>query len=420
MSRFAIPALPASIFKAYDIRGIVDDTLTPDVVRAVGLGLGTLAREQGVKAIAVGRDGRLSGPGLSHALQEGIVAAGVDAIDVGCVPTPVTYFAGFQLETYSCVSVTGSHNPPDYNGLKMVIAGNTLAGDAIQALKQRIEAGDVHWADQPGVMKTADVKSAYLDKIVGDVKLARPMTIAVDCGNGVAGELAPELFKRMGCKIIPMYCEIDGTFPNHHPDPSKPENLQDLVAELKKTDAEIGLAFDGDGDRLGVVTKDGEVIFPDRQMMLFAQDVLSRCPGAPIIFDVKCSRLLGDAIRAAGGQPLILLEILSRAADANPVLKHLPNSQSTPELNISMKEGEPHALMAELAVAPDFPGARDVITIDGLRVEYADGFGLARPSNTTPVVVLRFEADTPEALSRIQGEFRRVLNKARPDLALPF
>ena len=464
-AKFSIPTLPASIFKAYDIRGIVDDTLTADVVRAVGVGLGTLAHEKGVKAIAVGRDGRLSGPNLSRALQEGIVAAGVDAIDVGCVPTPVTYFAGFQLETYSCVSVTGSHNPPDYNGLKMVIAGDTLSGDAIQALKQRIEAGDLHWADQPGAMRTADVKTAYLDRIVGDVKLARPMTIAVDCGNGVAGELAPELFRRMGCKVIPMYCEIDGTFPNHHPDPSKPENLKDLVAELKKSDAEIGLAFDGDGDRLGVVTKDGEVIFPDRQMMLFARDVLSRCPGAPIIFDVKCSRLLGDAIRAAGGQPLMwktghalikaklketgaplagemsghvffkerwfgfddglytgarLLEILSRSPDANPILTNLPNSQSTPELNIAMKEGEPHALMTELAIAPDFPGARDVITIDGLRVEYADGFGLARPSNTTPVVVLRFEADTPEALTRIQGEFRRVLTQARPGISLPF
>ncbi|MGV1017017.1 MAG: phosphomannomutase/phosphoglucomutase [Fluviibacter phosphoraccumulans] len=464
-TRFAIPALPASIFKAYDIRGIVDDTLTPEVVRAVGLGLGTLARERGVKAIAVGRDGRLSGPSLSQALQEGIVAAGIDAIDVGCVPTPVTYFAGFELETYSCVSVTGSHNPPDYNGLKMVVAGETLSGDAIQALKQCIEAGDVHWADQPGQMRVADVKSAYLDRIVGDVKLARPMTIAVDCGNGVAGELAPELFKRMGCTVIPLFCEIDGTFPNHHPDPSKPENLKDLVAELTRTDAEIGLAFDGDGDRLGVVTKDGQIIFPDRQMMLFAQDVLSRCPGADIIFDVKCSRLLGDAIRAAGGKPLMwktghalikaklketgaplagemsghvffkerwfgfddglytgarLLEILSRAPDANPVLTSLPNSQSTPELNISMKEGEPHALMAELAIAPDFPGARDVITIDGLRVEYEDGFGLARPSNTTPVVVLRFEADNAAALERIQAEFRRVLNQARPGLKLPF
>lgn len=464
-TRFAIPALPASIFKAYDIRGIVDDTLTPEVVRAVGLGLGTLARERSVKAIAVGRDGRLSGPSLSQALQEGIVAAGIDAIDVGCVPTPVTYFAGFELETYSCVSVTGSHNPPDYNGLKMVVAGETLSGDAIQALKQRIEAGDVHWADQPGQMRVADVKSAYLDRIVGDVKLARPMTIAVDCGNGVAGELAPELFKRMGCTVIPLFCEIDGTFPNHHPDPSKPENLKDLVTELTRTDAEIGLAFDGDGDRLGVVTKDGQIIFPDRQLMLFAQDVLSRCPGADIIFDVKCSRLLGDAIRAAGGKPLMwktghalikaklketgaplagemsghvffkerwfgfddglytgarLLEILSRAPDANPVLTSLPNSQSTPELNISMKEGEPHALMAELAIAPDFPGARDVITIDGLRVEYEDGFGLARPSNTTPVVVLRFEADNAAALERIQAEFRRVLNQARPGLKLPF
>ena len=467
MSRFAIPALPASIFKAYDIRGIVDDTLTPEVVRAVGLGLGTLAREQGVKAIAVGRDGRLSGPSLSKALQEGIIAAGVDAIDVGCVPTPVTYFAGFQLETHSCVSVTGSHNPPDYNGLKMVIAGNTLAGDAIQALKQRIEAGDVHWADQPGQMKTADVKSAYLDHIVGDVKLARPMTIAVDCGNGVAGELAPELFKRMGCKVIPMYCEIDGTFPNHHPDPSKPENLEDLVAELKKTDAEIGLAFDGDGDRLGIVTKDGQNIFPDRQMQLFAQDVLTRVPGGTILFDVKCSQRLAPAIEAAGGKPLMyktghslikaqmraieaqggqaplggemsghiffkerwygfddgtyagcrLLEILSRHADASAVLNTLPTSFSTPELNVACAEGEPHSVTQALQMlaGDHFKAPVKVFTIDGLRVDWPDGFGLIRASNTTPVLVLRFEGQTEAALQRIEADMLALLRSVKPD-----
>ncbi len=455
--------LPAEIFKAYDIRGIVDKSLTADVVRQVGHALGSLAVEQGQKAIAVGRDGRLSGPELAGALMDGICAAGCDAIDVGCVPTPVTYFAAYELGCNSCVSVTGSHNPPDYNGLKMVIAGTTLALDAIQNLKRRIEAGDLKHGK--GERRSADVKTAYVEKIIGDVKLARPLKIVMDCGNGVAGAVAPELFKRMGCEIIPLFCEVDGNFPNHHPDPSKPENLADVIKALKETDAEIGIAFDGDGDRLGVVTKDGEIIYPDRQLMLFAADVLSRVPGGQIIYDVKCTRLLAPWIKQHGGVPLMwntghalvkaklketgaplagemsghtffkerwygfddglytgarLLEILSRSADVNAPLKALPNSPSTPELNIKMAEGEPFTLIDKLKAQGKFEGATEIITIDGVRVEFADGFGLARPSNTTPVVVLRFEADNDAALERIQAGFRAALTAVWPGIELPF
>ena len=455
--------LPAEIFKAYDIRGIVDKSLTADVVRQIGHALGSLAIEQGQKAIAVGRDGRLSGPELSGALMDGICAAGVDAIDVGCVPTPVTYFAAYELGCHSCVSVTGSHNPPDYNGLKMVIGGNTLALDAIQNLKKRIEAGNLKHGQ--GKRSSADVLGAYVEKIVGDVKLARPMKIVMDCGNGVAGAIAPELFKRLGCDVVPLFCKVDGNFPNHHPDPSKPENLADVIKALKETDAEIGIAFDGDGDRLGVVTKDGEIIYPDRQLMLFAADVLSRVPGATVIYDVKCTRLLAPWIREHGGVPLMwntghalvkaklketgaplagemsghtffkerwygfddglytgarLLEILSRSADANAPLKALPNSPSTPELNIKMAEGEPFTLIDKLKAEGKFTGADEIITIDGVRVEYADGFGLARPSNTTPVVVLRFEADNATALERIQADFRQALQSVWPGIHLPF
>ena len=432
-------------------------------MRRIGHALGSLAAEQGQQAIAVGRDGRLSGPELAGALMDGICAAGVDAIDVGCVPTPVTYFAAYELGCNSCVSVTGSHNPPDYNGLKMVIGGTTLALDAIQNLKRRAESGDLKHSQ--GQRRSADIKAAYIDKIVGDVKLARPMKIVMDCGNGVAGAIAPELFKRLGCAVVPLFCEVDGHFPNHHPDPSKPENLADVIKALKETDAELGIAFDGDGDRLGVVTKDGEIIYPDRQLMLFAADVLSRVPGGQIIYDVKCTRLLAPWIRQHGGVPLMwntghalikaklketgaplagemsghcffkerwygfddglytgarLLEILSRAADGNTILKNLPNSPLTPELNIKMAEGEPFALIDKLKSAGNFPGAQEIITIDGVRVEYPDGFGLARPSNTTPVVVLRFEADNNAALERIQAGFRQALGTAWPGIQLPF
>ena len=455
--------LPAEIFKAYDIRGIVDKSLSAEVVRRVGHALGSLALEQGQQAIAVGRDGRLSGPELAGALMDGICAAGCDAIDVGCVPTPVTYFAAYELDCHSCVSVTGSHNPPDYNGLKMVIGGTTLALEAIQDLKRRAESGNLLHGQ--GQRRVADVKAAYVEKIIGDIKLARPMKIVMDCGNGVAGAVAPTLFERLGCEIVPLFCEVDGHFPNHHPDPSKPENLADVIKALKETDAELGIAFDGDGDRLGVVTKDGEIIYPDRQLMLFAADVLSRVPGGQIIYDVKCTRLLAPWIKQHGGVPLMwntghalvkaklketgaplagemsghtffkerwygfddglytgarLLEILSRTVDGNSLLKNLPNAPSTPELNIKMAEGEPFALIDKLKTDGKFTDAEEIITIDGVRVEYADGFGLARPSNTTPVLVLRFEADNPAALARIQADFRQALNQVWPDIELPF
>ena len=454
------------IFKAYDIRGIVDKTLTVETVRLIGQALGSEASDHGIAAIAVGRDGRLSGPALLAALADGITQAGVDVIDIGCVPTPVSYFATHELGTSSCVSVTGSHNPPDYNGLKMVLAGQTLYGEMIQDLRRRIASADFsHGTGGRGTIRQADVRTAYLDRIVGDIKLARPMKIVIDSGNGVAGAIAPELFRRLGCEVIELFCEVDGHFPNHHPDPSKPENLRDVQRVLRETDAELGLAFDGDGDRLGVVAKDGEIIFPDRQLMLFAADVLTRNPGAQIIYDVKCSRWVAESIRFQGGKPLMwntghaliktklqetgaplagemsghmffkerwygfddglyagarLLEIVSRWKDANWPLKHLPNALSTPELNIKMNEGEPHALVAKLQKSGQFPTARELITIDGVRAEYADGFGLVRASNTTPVVVLRFEADTKKALKRIQKEFKDALEAAWPEINTNF
>jgi phosphomannomutase/phosphoglucomutase len=458
--------LPApEIFKAYDIRGIVRSTLTADVVRQIGQALGSEAAARGVEAIVVGRDGRLSGPELAGALASGITRAGIDVIDIGRVPTPMTYYAAHELGTGSCVSVTGSHNPPEYNGLKMVLAGQTLYGEMIQDLRRRIASADFRAGR--GLVRHASIRQAYIDRIVGDVRLARPMKIAIDCGNGVAGSVAPELFRRMGCTVTQLFCEVDGKFPNHHPDPSKPENLEDLRRTLRETDAELGLAFDGDGDRLGVVTKDGEIIYPDRQLMLFAADVLSRNPGAQIIYDVKCSRWVAESIRFQGGRPVMwntghalvkaklketgaplagemsghmffkerwygfddglyagarLLEIVSRWADAAWPLKHLPNAISTPELNVAMQEGEPHALVAKLRKAGKLllPGAKRLVTIDGVRAEYADGFGLARASNTTPVVVLRFEADSSAALARIQAEFRTALTAVWPGLKIEF
>ena len=454
------------IFKAYDIRGIVGKSLTNEVARSIGQALGSEAREKGIKTIVVGRDGRLSGPDLVAALAAGITATGTDVVDIGCVPTPVTYFAAHHLGVGSCVSVTGSHNPPDYNGFKMVLGGDTLFAGRIQDLRRRIEAG--RFASGKGVLCRAHVDEAYLDRIVkhaDGVKLARPMKIVVDCGNGVAGAFAPELFRRLGCEVVELFCEVDGSFPNHHPDPSKPENLRDVQRVLKETDAELGLAFDGDGDRLGVVTKDGEIVYPDRQLMLFAADVLTRVPGGTVIYDVKCSRWVAQSVRYQGGVPLMwntghafikgklketgaplagemsghmffkerwygfddglyagarLLEIVSRWADANWPLKHLPNAISTPELNIRMKEGEPHALIGKLQKNGKFPGARELFTLDGVRAEYSDGFGLARASNTTPVVVLRFEADNQAALKRIQAEFKTALEATWPGIGAAF
>jgi phosphomannomutase/phosphoglucomutase len=455
--------LPAEIFRTYDIRGVVAERLTPDIVHAIGRALGSLGRERGAPTFAVCRDGRLSGPQLVEALSAGLLAAGADVIDIGMGPTPLAYFAAQHLDCGSCVAVSGSHNPPEYNGLKMVVAGSTLYGDDIQALRTRIERGELKSGS--GKRTSANVLDAYVERIAGDVKLARPMRVAIDCGNGVAGMLAPRLYRRLGCEVTELYCEVDGRFPNHHPDPAQPKNLADLVRTLKSGDAELGLAFDGDGDRLGVVTKDGEIIFADRQLMLLAKDVLSRNPGAQIIYDVKSTRLLAPWIERHGGRPLIwktghslikaklketgallagemsghtffkerwygfddalyggarLLEVLSREADPSAALKALPNAPSTPELHWALAEGEAHALVEKLQAAKPFPRAERVLTIDGVRAEYRDGFGLARASNTTPVIVLRFEADDPAALERIKQEFRAALQPLKPDAPLPY
>ena len=459
-----MPNLPApEIFKAYDIRGIVGKTLTTAAVETIGRAIGSEAQARGKSEVCIGRDGRLSGPELAEALARGLRSSGVDVIDIGRVTTPMLYFAAHQFGTGSGVMVTGSHNPPDYNGLKIMLAGDTLSGEDIQKLRKRIENGDLKTGS--GGIRTEDIAGAYLDRISGDIKLKRRMRIAVDCGNGIPGAFAPELYRRLGCEVEELFCEVDGTFPNHHPDPSQPENLKDLIAALRKGDAEIGLAFDGDGDRLGVVTKEGKVIFPDRQLMLFAADVLSRNPGAEILFDVKCTRNLAPWIRSHGGKATMwktghslikakmketgallagemsghvffkerwygfddglyagarLLEILSGVPDIHAAFEQLPDSINTPELQIKLKEGENYALIEKLQHTAKFPTAREVITIDGLRVEYADGFGLARSSNTTPVLVLRFEADSEDAIKRIQDDFRRVLLEASPGLTLPF
>jgi phosphomannomutase/phosphoglucomutase len=457
--------LSKTIFKAYDIRGVLGSTLDAGIAKKIGQAFGAAALAKGERKVVIGRDGRLSGPELAAALAEGLREAGVDVIDLGMVATPMVYFATNVLDAHSGIMVTGSHNPPDYNGFKMVLAGEAIYGDAIQALYQAIESGSFTPAARQGGYSTHDIRDAYIQRIVGDVKIARPIKIAVDAGNGVAGAFVGQLYRAMGCEVTELFCEVDGHFPNHHPDPAHPENLQDLIAAVRNGDAEIGLAFDGDGDRLGVVTKDGQIIFPDRQMMLFAADVLSRNPGAEILYDVKCTRHLGPWIEQHGGRPLMwktghslvkaklketgaplggemsghifwkdrwfgfddglytgarLLEILTRSADPSSVLNALPIASSTPELHLHLQEGENFALIDKLRTDAEFPGAERVVDIDGLRVEYADGFGLARGSNTTPVVVLRFEGETPEALARIQKEFARVILAAKPDAHLPF
>ena len=449
-----------AIFKAYDVRGIVPATLNEEVARGLGRAFGSAARAIGQTTVAVGRDGRLSGPALAAALIAGLVDVGIEVIDVGLVTTPLLYFAAHTL-CQSGIQVTGSHNPKDYNGFKMVLAGKAIYGDEIQALRRTME--EESWQLAPGgSVRQADVLSAYRARITNDVTLARPMKIVVDCGNGIAGASAPAIFRALGCEVIELFSEVDGNFPNHHPDPSKPENLRDLIAALQASDAELGLAFDGDGDRLGIVTKDGQNIFPDRQMMLLAQDVLARVPGGPIVFDVKCTQRLAPAITAAGGVPVMyktghslikaqmkqldaplggemsghiffkerwfgfddgtyagcrLLEIVSRHPDPSAVLNALPSSYSTPELNVACAEGEPHRLSAELQAlaAETFAAPAQVSTIDGLRVDWPDGFGLIRASNTTPVLVLRFEGQTPEALQRIEATMLGLLRRVKPE-----
>ncbi|WP_298924365.1 phosphomannomutase/phosphoglucomutase [uncultured Ramlibacter sp.] len=447
-----------SIFKAYDIRGIVPSTLHEDLAEALGRAFGSIALAEGEKTVAVGRDGRLSGPSLSAALVRGLVASGVDVIDVGMVTTPMLYFAANTL-CASGIQVTGSHNPKDYNGFKMVMGGRAIYGDEIQALRAMMEQESWNQGRSPGQVRNINIFAPYRDRITSDIKLARKLKIVIDSGNGIAGASAPTIFRALGCEVIELFSEVDGSFPNHHPDPSKPENLQDLIKALQTSGAELGLAFDGDGDRLGIVTRGGNTIYPDRQMMLFAQDVLSRVPGGTILFDVKCTQRLAPAIRAAGGVPLMyktghslikarmkengaplggemsghiffkerwygfddgtyagarLLEILSKHADPSAVLDGLPTSFSTPELNVACKEGEPHGIVDQLVAKARFDDA-EISTIDGLRVDWPDGFGLIRASNTTPVLVLRFEGHTPEALHRIEEAMLALLRSVKPD-----
>jgi len=466
--------LTPSIFKAYDIRGVVPSTVNEAMAQALGRAFGTVALREGQSKIAIGRDGRLSGPALSAALMRGLVEVGVEVIDIGMSTTPMLYFAANTL-CASGIQVTGSHNPKDYNGFKMVLAGRAIYGDEIQALRRMME--EETWEMRSGgLIRQVDVLADYTARIVGGITLARPLKIVVDCGNGIAGASAPGILRAIGCEVTELFSEVDGNFPNHHPDPSKPENLRDVVAALQAGDAELGLAFDGDGDRLGIVTKDGYTIYPDRQMMLFAADVLKRAPGGTIIYDVKCSQRLAPAIVAAGGVPMMfktghslikakmkeinsplggemsghiffkerwygfddgtyagcrLLEILSQSPDANVVLNALPSSFSTPELNVKCAEGQPQTLVAQLvnlAMAPSvgsaahaeasmgalFAAPASVNTIDGLRVDWPDGFGLIRASNTTPMLVLRFEGHTQQALTRIQTDMMALLHQVLP------
>ncbi len=488
----------SSIFKAYDIRGVVPTTINEAMAEALGKSFGSIARAEGQLSVAVGRDGRLSGPALSAALIRGLAAAGVDVIDVGLVTTPLLYFAASTL-CESGIQVTGSHNPKDYNGFKMVMGGRAIYGDEIQAIRTMMEtetwilAGGAAAQGRPkqgtapstskaqgepanggsaahevasvgaGKIRNMNVLKPYKDRIVGDVKLKRPMKIVIDSGNGIAGASAPGIFRALGCEVVELFSEVDGNFPNHHPDPSKPENLRDLIAALRAGDAELGLAFDGDGDRLGIVTKDGNTIYPDRQMMLFARDVLARVPGGTILFDVKCSQRLAPAIEAAGGKALMyktghslikakmkeiekggaqaplggemsghiffkerwfgfddgtyagarLLEILSASPDANAVLDALPTSFSTPELNVKCLEGEPHRVVEKLVGLAEFKAPAAINTIDGLRVDWPDGFGLIRASNTTPVLVLRFEGHTETAMQRIEADMLALLRRVK-------
>ncbi len=454
--------LSNSIFKAYDIRGVIGKTLNADIAYQIGRAFGSAVCAKGEKAVVIGRDGRLSGPEMAQSLAQGLQASGVDVIDLGMVATPMVYFATHELDARSGVMVTGSHNPPDYNGFKMVLAGEAIHGATIQALYQAIVAQE--FAIGTGTYQQHDIRAAYLARIVGDVKLVRPMKIVVDCGNGVAGAFAGELYRRMGCEVSELFCDVDGHFPNHHPDPAHPENLQDVIRVLAQGDAEIGLAFDGDGDRLGVVTKDGQIIYPDRQLMLFAEEVLSRNPGGQILYDVKCTSHLAPWIANRGGKPLMwktghslvkakmretgaplggemsghiffkdrwygfddglyagarLLELLAHHTNPSAILNALPQSFSTPELHIQLQEGENVLLIEKLRTEAKFADALEIIHIDGLRVEYADGFGLVRSSNTTPVLVMRFEAVSETALARIQDAFRRVISAAKPDVQWP-
>ena len=451
------------IFRAYDIRGVVENALTPDAVQQIGQAFATEALSQGQKTVVIGRDGRLSSPELAQRLSEGLRAGGCDVIDIGMVPTPVLYYATHILKTGTGIMVTGSHNPPQYNGLKMLIAGNTLYGDGIKALYHMIAEGRIKSGE--GTHTEKDVVPEYLDTIVNDIKLDKPLNIAVDCGNGVAGVLATELFTRLGCKVTELFCDVDGNFPNHHPDPSKPENLLDMQNAMKENALDIGLAFDGDGDRVGILDDKQNILWADRQMMLYSADVLKRKPGALIIYDIKSTTNLETVIKDLGGEPLMwktghsfikakmketgaelagemsghiffkerwfgfddglysaarMLEIVSqRDEPTSTIFEALPDSFNTPELQIDFEEGEHYKFMDKFIAESKFDDA-DTITIDGIRVNYAEGWGLIRPSNTTPCLVLRFEANDEKTLNEIQNTFRTQLLAVDSTLSLPF
>ena len=454
---------PHEIFKAYDIRGIVDKSLTTDITFKIGLAVGSEVIASGGDSIVIGRDGRLSGPMLANELANGLRASGVNVVDIGVAPSPVVYYSSYSMGIPSCIAITGSHNPPDYNGFKMVVDGTTLSAERIQSLKQRIL--DNNFNQGEGDYQQQTIIEDYIAKIVDDVKPSRQLKIVIDCGNGVAGATAPQVFKQIGCEVIELFSEVDGTFPNHHPDPSQLENLQDLIAAVEQHDADLGLAFDGDGDRLGVITRDGEVIWPDRQMILFARDILDRNPGAEIIYDVKCTRNLPAEIERAGGKATMgrtghsfikaklketgaalagemsghiffkerwygfddgvyagarLIELLAKQ-DREPqaIFNELPDSINTPELRMEFDEGEHYKFMDKLKAVAEFPGAQ-VSKIDGIRVDFTDGFGLVRPSNTTPILVLRFEADSDESLTKIQSAFATAIRQVDNDISIPF
>ncbi|HEX7815022.1 phosphomannomutase/phosphoglucomutase [Dyella sp.] len=462
----AAASVDPTIFRAYDVRGVVGKSLTKDVARLLGQSIGTVMREKGLREIVVGRDGRLSGPELTGALSDGLREAGIDVIDVGAVPTPVVYFAAYRFNTGSGVAVTGSHNPPDYNGFKIVVGGETLSEGAIQDLYHRIANNQLESGGQ-GSLRHVDVVPDYIERITSDVQAERRLKVVVDCGNGIPGAVAPQVLEGIGCEVIPLYCDVDGTFPNHHPDPSDPHNLEDLILAVKQVGADLGVAFDGDGDRLGVVTREGEIIFPDRTLMLFARDVLSRQPGATIIYDVKCTGHLRGQVLDAGGSPLMwrtghslikakmretnaelagemsghfffkerwygfddgiyagarLLEIIAGDLEERTpeqIFATCPKGVSTPELKIEMAEGEHYKFIEKFRQIATF-GDATLTTIDGVRADWSDGWGLVRPSNTTPILVLRFDADNPAALKRIQDVFRQQLHAVDKDLKLPF
>ena len=461
----AATAVDPGIFRAYDIRGVVGQSLDTGVAELIGQAIGSVMAEQGLQDIVVGRDGRLSGPDMSQGLVTGLRKAGRNVIDIGMVPTPVVYFGCYQLRTGCGVAITGSHNPPDYNGFKIVVGSQTLSGAAITDLYTRISEGRLHEAPSPGALDERDIGEDYVQRIAGDIQLGTPLKVVVDAGNGVAGVIGPRVLEAIGADVTPLFCEIDGTFPNHHPDPSEPHNLKALVQMVERLDADLGIAFDGDGDRLGVVTRAGHNIFPDRLLMLFAADVLQRNPGAVIVYDVKCTGRLPTHILQHGGSPLMwktghslikgkmrevdaalagemsghfffaerwfgfddgiyaaarLLEIIDASGlPAEDVFAALPDGVSTSEIKVEAPGGDPHAFVERFRAAAAFEGARPT-TIDGMRVDWPDGWGLVRASNTTPVLVMRFDADSKEAMARIQQAFREQLLALEPGLTLPF